>query len=306
MAVTPPAATTNDKPAPDLADVPYGLHERHRIDFWKARADKPAPIVVFFHGGGFYRGDKNLLPPNILSMCQDAGFAVAAVNYRLSVEVTYPAYMLDSARAVQFIRSQAGQWNIDASRVAACGGSAGAGISLWLGFHDDLARPDSPDVVARQSSRLTCMGLRNAQCSYDPHFYRQAGLAPANNHPFMPLFYGRPVSQMGTPQARRMATEAAGITYFHAGGPPVFLYYSSPDDPLPYDDTPVGPKSDETDMYDADPVSSRAVHHPEMGRIMKRRLDELRVECELHVNVADRVAQVEADMVEFFKRHLLS
>ena len=84
-----------------------------------------------------------------------------------------PAQFLDSARAIQFIRSKAKEWNLDPTRIAATGGSAGAGISLWLGFHDDLADPKSEDPVLRQSTRLTCMAVYNGQTSYDPRFIRE-------------------------------------------------------------------------------------------------------------------------------------
>src|SRR5436305_5451452 len=73
-----------------------------------------------------------------------------------------------SARAIQFLRSKAGEWNIDPKRIACTGGSAGAGISLWLAFHDDLADPQSADPVARQSTRLSCAMPTNMQCTYDP------------------------------------------------------------------------------------------------------------------------------------------
>ena len=53
--------------------------------------------------------------------------------------------MEDTVRAVQFVRSQAKDWNIDPNRIAAIGGSAGAHLAAWVGLHNDLAKPDSPD-----------------------------------------------------------------------------------------------------------------------------------------------------------------
>ncbi len=57
---------------------------------------------------------------------------------------------------------KADDWNVDKTRVAAYGGSAGAGTSLWLAFHDDLADPKSADPVLRESSRLRMRG-----CEFD-------------------------------------------------------------------------------------------------------------------------------------------
>ncbi len=48
VAECPPA-----KPRPDEENVKYGPHERNVLDLWMAKSDKPAPLVLFIHGGGF-------------------------------------------------------------------------------------------------------------------------------------------------------------------------------------------------------------------------------------------------------------
>jgi acetyl esterase/lipase len=74
----------------------------------------------------------------------------------------------DAARALQFVRSKAGEWNIDKRRIGAAGGSAGACSALWLAFHDDLADPKSSDPVARESTRLRTAAVTGAQTTLDP------------------------------------------------------------------------------------------------------------------------------------------
>ncbi|HHW08380.1 MAG TPA: alpha/beta hydrolase [Firmicutes bacterium] len=301
-----------EKPPPDLADVAYGSHERHVIDFWHPHkpGHDPAPLVVYIHGGGFKSGDKTKLPAHLLRLCLEAGFAVAAINYRLSNEVTFPAFMHDAGRAIQFMRSKAAEWHINAERIAATGGSAGGGISLWLAFHPDLADPTSPDPVARQSTSLTCVGAVNTQCSYDPLFYQEIGLAPATVHSFMLPFYGLSVDQMDTPEARRLFKEAAPMTWFHACGPPVFLYYNWSDEPLPAEANLVmGAITGHTEI-NMDPqlkktLLSWAIHHPKMGKIIKEKLTALGVECELHIVTPEQTAEMQVKMVEFFKRHMM-
>jgi acetyl esterase/lipase len=66
------------------------------------------------------------------------------------------------------VKSKAAEWNIDKTRIGACGGSAGACSSLWLAFHDDLADPKSSDPIARESTRLFCAAVIGAQTSLDP------------------------------------------------------------------------------------------------------------------------------------------
>src|SRR6185295_17550271 len=74
----------------------------------------------------------------------------------------------DAARALQFVRSKAVEWNLDKKRIGATGGSAGACSSLWLAFHNDLADPKSADPIARESTRLWCAAVLGAQTSLDP------------------------------------------------------------------------------------------------------------------------------------------
>jgi acetyl esterase/lipase len=74
----------------------------------------------------------------------------------------------DAARALQFVRSKAGEWNLDKQRIGAIGGSAGACSSLWLALHNDMANPQSNDPVARESTRLWCAAVFGAQTSLDP------------------------------------------------------------------------------------------------------------------------------------------
>ncbi len=165
-----------DSPSPTKADVAYGEHPKQVMHFWQAESDAPAPLLFFIHGGGWQAGDrmnKHLL--NMLPAMLEQGVSVVSIEYRFireavaeGVEPPVKAPLHDAARALQFVRSKADAWNIDTSRIAACGSSAGACSSLWLAFHDDLADADSPDAVARQSTRLRSAAVIGAQTTLDP------------------------------------------------------------------------------------------------------------------------------------------
>lgn len=161
---------------PTLANVRYGTHERHVLDFWRAESATPTPLVFVIHGGGWQNGEKERVNRfvNVEGLLAK-GISVVAINYRLirhavAEGVTPPvkAPLHDAARALQFVRSQAVAWNVDKSRIGAAGGSAGACSSLWLAFHDDLADPASSDPVARESTRLFCAAVNGAQTTLDP------------------------------------------------------------------------------------------------------------------------------------------
>jgi len=172
------AAATNKAPAPalpapTLANVKYGEHERQVLDFWKAESAHPTPLVFFIHGGGWKNGDKNQV--EFLDKYLAAGISVVSINYRyvpqaLAAGVTPPvkAPLHDAARALQFVRSRAADWNLDPARVGAAGVSAGACSGLWLTFHPDLADAKSADPVARESTRLWCAAVTVPQTSLDP------------------------------------------------------------------------------------------------------------------------------------------
>lgn len=140
-------------------DIKYDTkHERNVLDFWPAlKEGEPAPVFVFFHGGGFRNGDKSQLEMNrqpTLDAHRKAGYAVVSCNYPFLADgMDYPDIAKHCARAVQFVRAQSKEWNIDPKRLVCGGVSAGALISEFLGYHDDFADPKADDVVSRQSSR---------------------------------------------------------------------------------------------------------------------------------------------------------
>lgn len=161
---------------PTLRDARYGDHPRHKLHFWKVESEQPTPVVVHIHGGGWRGGKRlngNLLP--LLPQLTEAGISVVSVEYRLikhalneGVEPPVKAPLYDAARAVQYVRSQASEWNLDPDRLAVCGGSAGGCTSLWLAFHDDLADPQNADPVLRESSRPSFAAVIRAQTTLDP------------------------------------------------------------------------------------------------------------------------------------------
>jgi acetyl esterase/lipase len=160
-------------PKPTLVNVAYGGHKKQVLDFYKAESAQPTPVVFFIHGGGWMNGSKDRVA-DVASYLK-AGISVVSVEYRFIPEATADGEkppvrgpLHDAARALQFVRSKAAEWNIDKARIGASGGSAGACSSLWLAFHPDLADPQSSDPVARESTRLWCAAVTGAQTTLDP------------------------------------------------------------------------------------------------------------------------------------------
>ncbi len=171
-----PAKSAPTRIPPTVADCVYGQEsERQTFDFWQAPSEKPTPVVLLIHGGGWVNGDKTSYSNAVIESYLNAGISVAALNYRFigqameqQVEPPVKACVEDAARALQTIRYRAMEWNVDKTRIGASGGSAGACTSLWLAFHDDLADPSSDDPILRESTRLTCAAVTGGQTSLDP------------------------------------------------------------------------------------------------------------------------------------------
>jgi len=226
---------------PTHKNVPYGEHPRQVLDFFKADSDGPAPLVVYIHGGGWVNGDKQ--PFGDLKKLLDAGVSVATINYRFVPQareagirppVKWP--LEDAARAVQFLRSKAGEWNLDKTRIGATGGSAGACSSLWLAFHDDMAQPDSSDPVARESTRLTAAAVNGAQTTLDPEITRAwipnmvygghaFGFDPADRKTQFENFYE------GRAKVADWVREYSPLSHVTPDDPPVYLNYPAQDKP---------------------------------------------------------------------------
>jgi acetyl esterase len=269
---------------PNYPDVKYGPYARNVMDVWLAKSDKPTPVLVSIHGGGFSSGNKSI-SSRLLDDCLKSGISAVAITYRLSGEAQAPAQFLDSARAIQFIRSNAKEWNLDATRVAATGGSAGAGISLWLGFHDDLADPKHQDPVLRQSTRLTCMAVINGQTSYDPRFIRQ--LFPGTEtymRPALAQLFGVDLSKLDElPKDKyKLFEECSPLIHLTKDDAPALLIYGNELD-TPISDGSVG------------------IHHPRFGKALKEKMDALGIECQVETGVQGNDG---AKLVfEFVKKH---
>jgi hypothetical protein len=186
------ASTTGDDPVPPLdlppseppldvprgtlfsADVAYGPDPAHVFDVFLPPSDEPTAMVVYIHGGGFTGGSKDGAydgsNASILVELLEGGVAFATIDYRLIEDVDDEGViksLTDSRRCVQFIRYHFASLGIDPERIALYGGSAGAGTSLWLGAHDDMADPNSADPVERQSTRVRAVGVIETQATYD-------------------------------------------------------------------------------------------------------------------------------------------
>ena len=145
---------------PDYGAQSPVTREAFAYDFFPATADasSPAPLLVWVHGGAWRFGTNQALRDTILrtpageqpntqalmrTAFQQAGWAVASVNYRYSHQALFPGALHDVKEAVRFFRAHAHEFGIDPQRIAVAGGSAGGHLSMMVAHTGDSAAGNS-------------------------------------------------------------------------------------------------------------------------------------------------------------------
>ena len=200
-------------------------HPRNKLDLYLSpKTEKPVPLVIWIHGGGWRKGDKKNCPARFLL---EHGFAVASVNYRLSGHAVFPAQIEDCKAAIRWLRTNAKDLNIDPGRFGVWGSSAGGHLVALLGTSGDVEDFDPSNTTVSSSVQAVCdyFGPTNLL-----KMNEQAGESGRLDHdsPDSPesKLLGGPLQTMTT-QAKR----ANPITYVSADDPP-FLIVHGDKDPL--------------------------------------------------------------------------
>jgi hypothetical protein len=272
-------------PTPTHANVSYGPHERNVLDLWLAKSEKPTPLIVFIHGGGFVGGDKSKASAEAIKRCLDAGVSFMSINYRFRESAPIQDILRDAARAIQFIRLNAARYNIDPKRIASHGGSAGAGTSLWLAVHDDLADPKSSDPVLRQSSRIAAAGCMNGQATYDMTEWGKlignfkTEWARVEDEDVL-FYHFKSRDDFKTEAGKKILADCSMISQLTKDDPPIIMTCSMPD----------GEPANRGEM----------VHHPRHAQVIKKRCDETGVKCEIYL----RDSPTKGDVIAFLLKQL--
>lgn len=123
-------------PAPDDIDVLdwlVGLPGRELlVRIFRPKRLKRPPVIVYFHGGGFFVGSSASHDMQTWQMAQGAEACVVSVNYRRLPENPYPAAMDDAFDALKWVARSGDFLDVDVSRIAIAGDSAGGQIAASL------------------------------------------------------------------------------------------------------------------------------------------------------------------------------
>ncbi|MGZ0171427.1 MAG: alpha/beta hydrolase [Planctomycetales bacterium] len=245
------------------ANIAYGPHKPNVLDIWIAEGDGPRPLHVYIHGGGWTAGDK--LRKGAQATWLAKGISYAAINYRHTPQNPLPAPVHDAARAIQFLRSKAADWNIDKNRICLSGGSAGACTAMWLLCHDDLADPAAKDPVLRESTRVSGAAVAGGQTSIDPKQI-EPWLGPnVLKHRMINMAVGETTIEGALKNYEKHQPhylEFSAYNHVSKDDPPLFMSYGG-DMTLPSKD------------------AGHGIHHPVYGVKMKEKADGVGMNCHL-------------------------
>jgi len=125
---TPPAGIRMEK---DVPYIPDG-DPAQKLDIYlpETAPEKPLPLIVNIHGGGWRGGNK--FPCAVAKMVPQ-GYIVASIEYRFSQKAIFPAQIQDCQAAIRWLRARSKQYNIDTDKIGVVGSSAGGHLSSLVG-----------------------------------------------------------------------------------------------------------------------------------------------------------------------------
>lgn len=211
-------APAQDAPA-EHKNLSYGDHARQKLDLTVPASDKPVPLLIWVHGGGWEAGDKGGRNPAKLFL--DRGYAVAAVNYRYSKQAVFPAQYHDCQAAVRYLRANAGKYNLDPDAFGVWGASAGGHLVALLGTAADVPELDG-DPKSKVSPKV--------QAVFDwfgPTDLVKLSPARAADNPITKLLGG------STGEKTELAERANPITHVSKGDAPFLIAHGTTDRVVP-------------------------------------------------------------------------
>lgn len=218
VATTSFAQTSASSAVRELTDLPYKNaptltdyeQERCKLDVYLPKGAKGFATLVWFHGGGLQKGDKNgeqiandsVKTVRIARSLAAAGVAIVAPNYRFSPKVKFPAYIQDAAAAVAWTRTHIAEHGGDPAKVFVGGHSAGGYLTLMLGL--------------------------------DPQYLEAVGAKPSDFAGYIPvsgqtLTHYTVREERGLPKFPAVADEAAPLHLIRAETPPFLVLYADND-----------------------------------------------------------------------------
>ena len=222
------AATAEESTFRKISDVVFAeVGDRDLLlDLYMPHSPEAAPLIVYIHGGAWRSGSKDSMP---LTRLLAEGFAIASVEYRLTLEARFPAQVHDIKAAIRFLRATQSQFGYDSSRIAVAGSSAGGHLAALVGVTNKI--PELEGTVGAhldQSSNVQAIvayfGATNLLSILDQSTPRGLGV----RIPALQLLLG------GQPEEEpELAKLASPVFHVDRSDPPLVLLHGDQDSQMP-------------------------------------------------------------------------
>jgi acetyl esterase/lipase len=216
-------------------DQPYAGTDnpKQRLDLYLPKhrsSDKPLPVIVYFHGGGWIQGDRIGAFPGAIKGVATGDYAVVGAGYRLGTEAHWPAQIYDCKAAIRWIRGHAKDYNLDPNKIAATGNSAGGHLASLLGTSGDVKELEGNlGEWTKESSRVNCVvTLCGPEDLTKPLCFDKQGKPIVKDAATIGLLGGT------YEEKHAEAVAASPITYVSPDDPPFFIAQGTADTRVDY------------------------------------------------------------------------
>ena len=121
------------------SDVAYGPGERQRLDVYSPKGATRAPVLIFVHGGGWYRGGREDYP-FLGDAFVEKGYVAVIISYRVAPQAVFPAFVQDVASSVRWVKDNIANLGGDPDRIYLMGQSSGAHIASLVALDPTYLR----------------------------------------------------------------------------------------------------------------------------------------------------------------------
>jgi len=188
-----------------------------QLDIYRPKnLEKPAPLLVFIHGGGWRSGQRSDYRVYLIPFAQ-RGYVTATLSYRLIKDSVYPACVEDAVDAIEWLYRNGDRYGYDTGRIALIGGSAGAHLAMLAGYG---WRNTAADSATGKTYHVKCV----------VDIYGPVDLTTeyARNHRLVKDFIAHPCADK--PELYREASPAA---WLDSSDPPTLILHGTSDELVP-------------------------------------------------------------------------
>lgn len=199
-----------------------------KLDVWQAQTKEPAPTLIYYHGGGWWFGDRMGAVPLLMPWLA-RGWNVVNVEYRMLGTALAPAAVEDARCALRWVYRNAKQFHLDTDYIVVTGHSAGGHLALMAGMLQ------ASDGLDNECPADPAMGEKPLKVAAIVDWYGPADLPDLLSGPNRKTYA---VAWLGGELDRdAQAKRVSPVDYVRPGLPPIFIVHGNQDPVVPYSES---------------------------------------------------------------------